>query len=387
MQPTLQRLRLNNANEEKLLRSPAIPFIPPPLSDFDFGGAGNEIANDANGDENLNRSSEKENREEPTTTTKKKTPTTTQKPSYDKLTAKQKRIAQLKDELAKIVGSDEDEESSRAQPKVAEKGQNKVRSKPDEEVDDDDGDLDFNESMTEKRKRHTDKENRLKPIENTPRKKTARNLSRFNDLDSNSDSDPNNEKVFDFVVNKNSRVKQPSKTNETATTSVKADAPSAKKTTVVDVTSPPVLSKKTTAVKQSSTSKHFAKPGGVSSSKENVAKTSAAAIDENIDEDDDDDDDDDDRGREVKPYMFKGRTPWTADETVYLVMGVMMYGKGAWASILDRFKRHFKDRSNVHLKDKYRNLERHPEELKMMERKADIRIKNRANKESKDNDE
>ncbi len=48
---------------------------------------------------------------------------------------------------------------------------------------------------------------------------------------------------------------------------------------------------------------------------------------------------------------------WSETETIYLIAGVNIYGKGNWAKILSEFSTKFNDRSSVNLKDRYRNLE------------------------------
>ncbi|CAF0733088.1 unnamed protein product [Brachionus calyciflorus] len=70
-----------------------------------------------------------------------------------------------------------------------------------------------------------------------------------------------------------------------------------------------------------------------------------------------------------KSFVQQKRTKWTDQETIYLVVGVELYGKGNWAKILKRFSDKLKNRSSVHLKDKYRNLER-ANELKRFEKYA-----------------
>ena len=62
------------------------------------------------------------------------------------------------------------------------------------------------------------------------------------------------------------------------------------------------------------------------------------------------------------------------DETVYLVAGVQLYEKGCWSKILNKFSKHFNNRNQVQLKDKYRNLEAQPILLKTYETKAKIII-------------
>lgn len=57
------------------------------------------------------------------------------------------------------------------------------------------------------------------------------------------------------------------------------------------------------------------------------------------------------------------RIKWSEKETIYLAIGVELYGKGCWAKILKRFNEQLRLRSTVQLKDKYRNMER-ADELK-----------------------
>ena len=64
------------------------------------------------------------------------------------------------------------------------------------------------------------------------------------------------------------------------------------------------------------------------------------------------------------------RVKWTENETIYLVVGVELYGKGNWAKISKRFNDKLKNRTTVHLKDKYRNLEKANSELKRFEKIA-----------------
>lgn len=52
------------------------------------------------------------------------------------------------------------------------------------------------------------------------------------------------------------------------------------------------------------------------------------------------------------------RIKWSEKETMYLAIGVELYGKGCWSQISKRFKEQLKSRSTVQLKDKYRNMER-----------------------------
>jgi hypothetical protein len=94
-----------------------------------------------------------------------------------------------------------------------------------------------------------------------------------------------------------------------------------------------------------------------------------------------------DEENDDKNYVSKPkRTAWSTEEALYLVIGVKMHGKGNWGKILSRFKKKFQNRNGVQLKDKYRNLEKNPDELRLLEKRAEIRIKDRANR-SKTTDE
>jgi hypothetical protein len=67
---------------------------------------------------------------------------------------------------------------------------------------------------------------------------------------------------------------------------------------------------------------------------------------------------------------------WNDTECTYLIAGIEVYGKGNWSRILKEFSDKFhKSRTNVHLKDKYRNLLRTPTILKLYEKKAQLVIK------------
>ena len=72
----------------------------------------------------------------------------------------------------------------------------------------------------------------------------------------------------------------------------------------------------------------------------------------------------------VKITMKRQRVSWEDKEILYLVYGVESFGKGRWAEILDMFKSKFKSRTNVDLKDKYRNLERNQTDLEYYKKQA-----------------
>ncbi|GKD81135.1 telomere repeat-binding factor 4-like protein, partial [Tanacetum coccineum] len=56
--------------------------------------------------------------------------------------------------------------------------------------------------------------------------------------------------------------------------------------------------------------------------------------------------------------MGKQKKRWTLDEEAALIAGVRKYGMGNWRDILSdqKISQCLKDRSNVDLKDKWRNL-------------------------------
>jgi hypothetical protein len=72
----------------------------------------------------------------------------------------------------------------------------------------------------------------------------------------------------------------------------------------------------------------------------------------------------------------KRRAPWTDQETLYLVMGVLRFGKGSWVEIIKSYPDAFSEnsRENVHLKDRYRTIEKNGE-LKCFEKRAQQKIK------------
>lgn len=85
--------------------------------------------------------------------------------------------------------------------------------------------------------------------------------------------------------------------------------------------------------------------------------------------------------KDTKENIHAKRSKWSDSEALFLVIGVELYGKGNWAKILRRLNDKFKNRTSVHLKDKYRNLER-AGELKRLEKQARTYIEK--NKESLD---
>lgn len=52
---------------------------------------------------------------------------------------------------------------------------------------------------------------------------------------------------------------------------------------------------------------------------------------------------------------FLGRRAWTDKETLYLVVGVELYGR-SWSRILGKYESKFNNRTSVDLKDRHRNL-------------------------------
>ena len=52
----------------------------------------------------------------------------------------------------------------------------------------------------------------------------------------------------------------------------------------------------------------------------------------------------------------KERKFWSAEETKWLKQGVKAYGEGNWSQILKAYN--FVGRTSVHLKDRWRNLQR-----------------------------
>ncbi len=318
----LALLRLNSPNP-KLARSPAIPFIPLTQQQFD------PIPMDTFNDNELNRSNEKENDEQANVSIK-------AEPQRVKKT-KQWRLEQLEKDLCQVLGSDDDSSSE--------------------------DEYDFNESDTEKKQRK--EASKLKAIENTTenssaKKKTIRGLSRLNLDDSNSEAEPNIEEVSFSRTSK-----------KTATPIVAGEAPSdqSPKKKVVAEKEPPREKQTKQAPKKQTSKTSLVK-----------ATTSAAAL-----KDDNFSSDEENEQRSVSSRPQK-RIPWSPEEALYLVIGVKMHGKGNWSKILERFKKKFNDRNGVQLKDKYRNLEKNPEELRILEKTADVRMKAKANKSKNDSD-
>lgn len=54
--------------------------------------------------------------------------------------------------------------------------------------------------------------------------------------------------------------------------------------------------------------------------------------------------------------MIQKKKPWTDSESMWLVIGTLIHGKGNWTDILTQFENHFNHRSTVQLKDRYRNI-------------------------------
>ena len=59
--------------------------------------------------------------------------------------------------------------------------------------------------------------------------------------------------------------------------------------------------------------------------------------------------------KEKKSYPH--RRPWDPEEVANLIKGVKQFGTGNWIKIRKQY--HFNNRSNVDLKDKWRNLSKH----------------------------
>ncbi len=73
--------------------------------------------------------------------------------------------------------------------------------------------------------------------------------------------------------------------------------------------------------------------------------------------------------------------PFVSDEILHLLIGIELFGMSKWKEILEKYRDHFHEsRKSNDLKDKYRNLEHHPEELAEWERKAKNAIKNQIEK-------
>lgn len=103
-----------------------------------------------------------------------------------------------------------------------------------------------------------------------------------------------------------------------------------------------------------------------------------------IDEEDSSDSDEKKLFIKSEKKLTKTRSKWSHKEAVYLVIGVQLFGKGSWAKILERFKKKFgSNRTSVHLKDKYRTLEKNTSDLRLYEKEAANLIKE-INQESDD---
>ena len=66
------------------------------------------------------------------------------------------------------------------------------------------------------------------------------------------------------------------------------------------------------------------------------------------------------------------RKRWDDKEILYLVYGVQILGEGSWVSILDIFRSKFVGRTNVDLKDKYRNLYKDTRLFEMYKKQARV---------------
>ena len=60
-----------------------------------------------------------------------------------------------------------------------------------------------------------------------------------------------------------------------------------------------------------------------------------------------------------EPKARRPRTPWSRDEVAALELGVSTLGEGHWGIVLERYAARFHSRrTDVDLKDKWRNLQR-----------------------------
>ncbi len=64
----------------------------------------------------------------------------------------------------------------------------------------------------------------------------------------------------------------------------------------------------------------------------------------------------------------KGQRLWTVDEEELLYQGVLQYGEGTWSVIRDKW---FcgRERSNVDIKDKWRNMKRKAPRMNVLQKK------------------
>lgn len=105
-----------------------------------------------------------------------------------------------------------------------------------------------------------------------------------------------------------------------------------------------------------------------------VSKSKTNKIDDSMELVSSDSDEPDNRS--FRPKLKTNRREakkWTEKETVYLAVGIELYGKGQWAIILDKLNKHFNDRTSVNLKDKWRNIERY-NQAKQLQKQAAIII-------------
>ena len=75
------------------------------------------------------------------------------------------------------------------------------------------------------------------------------------------------------------------------------------------------------------------------------------------------------------------KSRWSETETLYLLAGVEIYGKGNWAKILSEFSHIIKDRTSVHVKDRYRNVEKSLE-FESLKRRANMLLAQLRSKKS-----
>ena len=97
----------------------------------------------------------------------------------------------------------------------------------------------------------------------------------------------------------------------------------------------------------------------------------------------DDDNEDDDKKNITRVAGDSKRIRWTEKETIYLVAGIEIHGKGNWAAVLKEYPDKFVDRTNVNLKDRYRNLEKNSE-LTKFKKMAQVLVRSAKLRAAKD---
>jgi hypothetical protein len=226
--------------------------------------------------------------------------------------------------------------------------------------------LDFNESADEKSKKSAkktpDKSRRsakLAAIENIAetadvspvRKKTARNIGASRIAYSEQDEESSDQEIPRKIAKKHNKV--PETTDDEHERSPKKF--NSKKSADM-----PTTSKKAAAVDQPRRD-----------------KTNAKKTEENDSNMEDSTDESSTINNSRPSIKSDSRCFWTDTECVYLVAGVEIYGRGNWSKILSEFQDKFnKIRTNVNLKDKYRNLLKSPTLIKMYEKKAQLITRN-----------